>query len=103
MDPQLFPGGIWQLPELLFGILAGAAWLLLVRHARKRRLAVPWWGWVLSFGLILHSSMTLVLVWNFVLAGSGKVAFLLGAALTAIAIVWGRLIARFVYRPLRHR
>jgi hypothetical protein len=83
--------------ELLVGAVAATGFLLVVHSARSKGLAVSWWGWCLTVIAFLYAVFVLEVIVSFLREGSPKGAVVMGTMLGFVAVVWGVLLARFVF------
>lgn len=83
--------------ELIIGGIAAAGFILLVQSARARSLTVTWWQWGLTFLGFLYGVFVLEVVVSFLEEGTPKGAAVMGTILGFVAVVWGVLLARFVF------
>ena len=84
--------------ELMIGGIAAAGFILLVQSARARALTVTWWQWGLTVLGFLYGVFVVEVVVSFLEEGTPKGAVVMGTILGFIAIVWGVLLGRFVFR-----
>ena len=87
--------------ELIIGGAAVAGFLLLVQSARTRALTVTWWQWGLTLVGFLYGVFVLEVVVSFLEEGTPKGAAVMGTILGFVAVVWGVLLGRFVFRSRR--
>ena len=83
--------------ELIVGAVAATGLLLVVQFARRHHLALSWWQWGLTLLAFLYSILVLEVVVAFLREGSPKGAIVMGTLLGFGAVVWGVLLARFVF------
>ena len=83
--------------HLLIGALAMAAMLLFVDVARRQKIAVRWWQWVLTSLGILYGVFVIELVAGFLAEGAGRAALVLGLITGIVAVIWGVLLRRFIF------
>jgi len=87
--------------ELIIGGVAAAGFILLVQSARARALTVTWWQWGLTLLGFLYGVFVLEVVVSFLAEGTPKGAAVMGTILGFVAVVWGVLLSRFVFRSRR--
>lgn len=87
--------------EMVIGGIATAGFILLVHSARARALTVTWWQWGLTLLGFLYGVFVLEVVVSFLAEGTPKGAAVMGTILGFIAITWGVLLGRFVFRSRR--
>lgn len=85
--------------ELFVGAVAATSLCLLVRFARQHALAVTWWQWYFTGLAIVYAVFVVEVVIGFLREGNPKAGIVTGAILGFVAVVWGVLLARFVFRP----
>ena len=83
--------------ELIVGAVATTGLLLVMQFARRHRLTVAWWQWGLTVLGFLYSIFVLEVVVALLREGSLKGAMVMGTILGFAAVVWGALLARFVF------
>jgi hypothetical protein len=83
--------------NLIIGSVATAAFLFLVNYARQRNLELRWWQWGLVILGFLYTVFVTEVVVSFLEEGSSQAAVVMGAVLGFVAVVWGVLLARFVF------
>jgi hypothetical protein len=84
--------------ELIVGALAATSLFLIIGYAQRHGLRVSWWQWCLTALAILYSVFVVEMVIGFLREGNPKAAIVRGAVLGFVAVVWGALLARFVFR-----
>ena len=84
--------------ELIIGAGAATAFILLLRLVRIRALEVAWWQWGLTFLGLLYAVFVLEVVVSFMREGTPKGAAVMGTLMGFVAVVWGALLGRFVFR-----
>ena len=84
--------------ELIIGGVAAAGFILLVQSVRARDLTVTWWQWGLTILGFLYGIFVLEVVVSFLEEGTPKGAAVMGTILGFVAVVWGVLLGRFVFR-----
>ncbi len=84
--------------ELIIGGIATGGFMLLVRSVRSRALAVTWWQWGLTVLGFFYGVFVLEVVVSFLEEGTPKGAAVMGTILGFVAVVWGILLGRFVFR-----
>jgi len=84
--------------EMVIGGVAAAGFILLVQSVRSRALTVTWWQWGLTVLGFLYGVFVLEVVVSFLEEGTPKGAAVMGTILGFVAVVWGILLARFVFR-----
>jgi hypothetical protein len=84
--------------EMIIGGFATAGFILLVQSARSRALTIAWWQWGLTILGFLYGVFVLEVVVSFLEEGTPKGAAVVGTILGFVAVVWGILLGRFVFR-----
>jgi hypothetical protein len=90
-----------MLIQLVIGAAAAATLLLLVHYARQRGLALGWWQWVLTVLAVLYAVFVIEVIVGFLGEGTAQAAAVLGLITAIPAVIWGVLLARFVFRSGR--
>ena len=83
--------------HLLIGAVAMLGFLGVANFVRVRKLTVVWWKWVLTVLGFLYAVFVLEMIVSFLQEGAPRAALVLGFILGFIAVVWGVLLARFVF------
>jgi len=83
--------------HLLVGAGAMLGFLSVVHYVRIRKLSVKWWEWVLTVLGIGYAVFVLEMIASFLREGAPRAALVMGVILGFIAILWGVLLARFVF------
>jgi hypothetical protein len=83
--------------HILFGASAMLGFLAVVNYARLRKLSVGWWKWILTVLGFLYAVFVLEMIVSFLQEGAPRAALVMGVILGFIAVVWGVLLARFVF------
>ena len=84
--------------DLLLGAITATAFLLLVQHARRRQLEPAWWQWGLTAAGFVYAVFVVEVVLSLLAEGTTKGAAVMGSLLGLVAVVWGVLLQRFVFR-----
>jgi hypothetical protein len=87
-----------MLAHILFGALATAGFLALVDRSRRIGLPVSWWQWLLTVLGILYAVFVLELIYGFLGEGAPQAALVMGLVTGIVAVVWGVLLRRFVFK-----
>ena len=83
--------------HLIIGATLTAAFISLILHARKKRLRITWWQWILTILGLLYTGFVLEAIVSFLEEGAERAALVMGLLLGFIAIVWAVLLGRFVF------
>ena len=83
--------------HILIGAGAMLGFLAVVNYARMRKLSIEWWKWVLTVLSFLYAVFVLEMIASFLQEGAPRAALVMGIILGFIAVVWGILLARFVF------
>ena len=86
--------------HLMIGALAMAGLFILIDYSRKKDIQLAWWHWLLTALGIIYSVFVLELIIGFIGEGAGQAALVMGIITGLVAVVWGVLMARFVFKPL---
>jgi uncharacterized membrane protein HdeD (DUF308 family) len=74
-----------------------AGLLMVIHFARKRKLKISWWQWMLTLLGFLYVVFVLAVIVAFISEGTPKGALVMGLILGILAVIWGILLARFVF------
>ena len=83
--------------HLVVGAAAAVGFLLLLQHVQKSDLVVAWWGWLLTIAGILYGIFVLELIYGFAAEGMAQGVLVMGLITGIVAVIWGVLLARFVF------
>ncbi|MFC2164477.1 hypothetical protein ACFLT2_05710 [Acidobacteriota bacterium] len=83
--------------HILIGAVAMLSFLAVVNYVRIRKLSVRWWKWGLTVLGFLYAVFVLEMITSFLQEGAPRAALVMGIILGFIAVVWGVLLARFVF------
>ena len=84
--------------HLLIGAISAAAFFGLLHWMDKRKVAINWWQWLLTVLGFLYTIFILEMINGFLAEGAPRAALVLGIITGFIAVVWGVLLARFVFK-----
>jgi hypothetical protein len=85
--------------HLLIGAAVTAGFWCLVRYSRKSQSAVHWWQWLLTILAFLYTAFIVEMIVGFLSEGAARAALVTGILFGFIAVVWGVLLGRFVFKP----
>ncbi|MCB2160459.1 hypothetical protein KQH40_00065 [bacterium] len=88
-----------MLGSLVFGIILGVSFMLLLNYLQKLKAVLNWWQWLLTVLGFIYAAFVLETIQAFLLEGAGQGAFIVGLILSLIAVIWGGLLSRFVFVP----
>lgn len=83
--------------HLLIGAIAMLGFLAVVNYVRRRRLPVAWWKWLVTVLGFFYAVFVLEMIVSFIQEDAPRAALVMGIVLGFIAVVWGVLLARFVF------
>jgi hypothetical protein len=84
--------------ELFVGAAVATGFWLTVQFTRRKSLAVRWWQWGLTVLGFIYLVFVAEVVVGFLREGTPKGAVVMGTMLGFVAVVWGVLLGRFVFR-----
>lgn len=87
-----------MLIHLLIGALAMAALFFLFNYAQSNELQLKWWHWLLTVFGVLYAVFVLELIAGFLGEGAPRAALVMGLITGIIAVIWGVLLGRFVFK-----
>lgn len=76
--------------------MAGLLWV--IYYATQNKLAITWWQWVLTGLGFIYVTFTLEVIIAFLAEGATQGALAMGGILLVVAVVFGVLMGRFVFR-----
>lgn len=83
--------------SIIIGALIMAGILFTINYARKRKLHIFWWQWILTFLGFGYTTFVLKMIESFLVEGAIKAALVMGVIFGFIAVLWGVLLARFIF------
>lgn len=83
--------------HLIVGIVATAAFVLLLNYVQNSRKAIEWWQWLLTVLGFGYAIFVLEVIYGFVEEGEPQAALVMGLVTGVIAVIWGVLLGRFVF------
>lgn len=91
--------------HVIVGATLAAAALILWDLARQKKLQAPAWGWVLTGIGLLYAAFVIEVIASFIIEGNAylatgayQAALVSGIILGLIAVIWGVLLGRFVFK-----
>ena len=84
--------------HFIVGVCATAVLWLLATYVRRTGLRVIWWQWALTVLGLLYSVFVAEVVIAFVSENEPRAALVMGVLLGVVAVAWGVLLARFVFK-----
>ena len=84
--------------HIIIGVVITAGFLFLVDYTRKHSLHIAWWQWVLTVLGFAYATFVLEMIAGFLEEGAARAALVMGVIFGFIAVVWGVLSARFVFK-----
>jgi hypothetical protein len=84
--------------QIIVGALATLGTVLLIDFARKNSLTITWWQWVLTGLGILYGVFVLEVIIGFLGEGAPQAALVMGLITGIVAVIWGVLLGRFVFK-----
>ena len=84
--------------HLLIGALAMAGLFMLVDYVRKNEMKLTWWHWSLTVLGILYAVLVLEMIVGFLGEGAPQAALVMGLVTGIVAIIWGVLLRRFIFK-----
>ncbi len=83
--------------HLIIGATSMAGLLLLIEYSRKHAIHLAWWQWGLTLLGFLYAVFVLEVIVSFLSEDHARGALVMGTLLGFVAVVWGVLLARFVF------
>jgi len=83
--------------HIIIGMLSMAGFLLIVNYTKNNHLQVRWWQWVVTVMGFFYAIFVLEAVVSFLKEGIPRGALVMGVLMGFIAVIWGVLLARFVF------
>lgn len=84
--------------NFFIGAVAMASLLLVISYVRKKNLHITWWQWTITILGFLYGIFVLEVIVSFLAEGAEKAALIMGTILGVIAIIWGVLLGRFIFK-----
>ncbi|MGD8536062.1 MAG: hypothetical protein PVF66_09460 [Candidatus Aminicenantes bacterium] len=88
--------------HIIIGAFLMTGFLLLIDYVRRHNLHIAWWKWVITILGFFYALFILEMIVSFLSEGAGKAALVMGTILGFIVVVWGVLLARFVFARKIH-
>lgn len=85
-----------MLNMIIGAVVIGVFWFV-VNYVRGKNLQLTWWQWLLTILGLAFAGFTLATVTTLAGEYSPKAALVLGGMLGLITVIWGVLMARFVF------
>ena len=85
--------------HLILGAVIMAGFFLLRDYLRKKAIQLNWWQWLLTVLGLLYSLFVLEVIYGFLAEGAPQAALVMGLVTGIVAVIWGVLMARFVFKP----
>jgi hypothetical protein len=83
--------------NLLVGALAMAAILLTVEYARRGKIYLAWWQWLLSVLTVIYAMFVVLLVIEFLKEGATQAALVMSLIMGVPAVIFVVLFVRFAF------
>ncbi|MFC1627905.1 hypothetical protein ACFL3H_02180 [Gemmatimonadota bacterium] len=83
--------------HLIIGAIAMAGLLLIIEYSRKHALHLNWWQWGVTLSGFLYAVFVLEVIVSFLGEDLARGALVMGTLLGFVAVIWGVLLARFVF------
>ncbi len=87
--------------NFLLGVAVTLAGVFLVEYIRRQKLALAWWGWLLTGLALLFATFTVATIITLIQENAAQAAGLMGLLLGLPAVIWFILLGRFVFMPAR--
>ena len=82
---------------VIIGALMMGGFLWIVYHTRNKKMGITWWQWIVTILGFFYTTFVLMMIKSFLDEGSPRAALVTGVIFGFIAVVWGVLLARFVF------
>ena len=83
--------------NLILGGLTVAGLFLLINYTQKQEIKVNMWQWILTGLGLLFALFTVEVIAGFLVEAEPRAAAVVGLVLVILTIIWGVLLARFVF------
>ena len=83
--------------HFFIGSTATAVFILVVLSARRKKLHIRWWQWMLTILCFFYTIFVLEVIVSFLEEGAGRAALVMGIVLGFVSVVWAVLLGRFVF------
>ena len=84
--------------HLIVGAAAMFVVLMLYNFARKNELNLKWWQWPLTVLGVIYAVFVVEVIAGFLEEGALQAALVMGLITGIVAVVWGVLLGRFVFK-----
>ena len=85
--------------HILFGAAAAAGFFLIRDFAKRKQIQVKWWQWLLTVLGFLYAAFVAEVIYGFLAEGEPQAALVMGLITGIVAVIWGVLLGRFVFKP----
>lgn len=83
--------------HLLIGTFIVTTFILLFNLARRQKMCVRWWQWILTVLGFMYATFVLEMTVSFLSEGAPRAALVMGIITGFIAVIWGVILRRFVF------
>ena len=84
--------------HLVIGILITSVFFLLRQYVHKYQMQIKTWEWFITILGFLYSVFVLEIIVSFWEEGAVRGALVVGLLMSFVAVAWGVLLGRFVFR-----
>lgn len=84
--------------SFLIGALMMTGLLLTIDYSRRKKVPLTWWQWGITFLAFLYTTFVLEMIAAFLKENATRAAMVTGVVFGFVAVVWGVLLSRFVFR-----
>lgn len=88
--------------HFIIGAVTVLGFFLLINFTTKKNLHIKWWGWIIVVLGFVYCIFVMEVIVAFLEEGVARGAFVIGLLLGIIAIIWGVLTSRFIFRLNRN-
>ena len=71
---------------------------MLMDYSRKKEMNINWWQWSLTVLGILYAVFVLEMIVGFLGESAPQAALVMGLVTGIVAVVWGVLLRRFIFK-----
>ena len=86
--------------HLVIGAVGMAALFLLKTYVQNKGISINWWQWLLTILGLLYAVFVVELIYGFLAEGEPQAALVMGMVTGIVAVIWGILLSRFVFKAV---
>ncbi|MFC2129099.1 hypothetical protein ACFLRR_04435, partial [Bacteroidota bacterium] len=76
--------------------------IVVVEFSRRKKMHINWWQWLITVLGFCYTGFVLKMITSFLHEGSPQASLVMGLIFGFLAIVWGVLLGRFVFKTKKN-